>query len=605
MHNIMKKIFTLILLVGMLFVFIALFQTTQKAMSANTRGSLEYEEQNAIEQVGPPWDGHESWKYRIPVIINSGAYLPWYQVLLTLDNSNFNFSQAKPDGSDIRFTHSDGTTEINYWIESWNNSAQLAYVWVKVPGVAGGDTTIYLYYNNPNAAPLSNGPGTFDSFDDDWCDFPGAGCLLSNDASSLESLQYIDSPFVWSVISGSPSVTPTIPGYLNIWEGAGIKSYSTYLYRAVGYKANFGLGGEYERGGFFNHVSGTGTMIGDDCPGTPGDLFLINSGNCSQFSPPENWHDSYHVYEIRWINGQSYGDIDHGEYSASSSVQVPNSSLPVTLYSYLGSNATLTVDWVYVRQYRNPEPTVSVGTAQGLAELAIGSSDTPDPVRGNQNLTYQLTISNTNSIGAPSVIVTDTLPGEVIYVSAIPSQGSCNGEIICNLGTIPANSTAGITINVKVKSQINGTIINNAVVGSLFYDLNISDNANDQATFVDSILPTVEWIKPIGNRQTYVTTGGLILLEVLADDNDQIDRVEFWLYTEGDPDPWENFAKIYASPYQFLFDSDTLLPNKEYPIEAYAFDRAGNQNPLDEEHRQVIRIERIIMKSFYLPLLIR
>src|SRR4030042_4774620 len=164
MHNIMKKIFTIILLVGMLFVFIVLFQTTQKAMNANARGYLVHEEQNAIEQVGPPWDGHESWKYRIPVTINSGAYLPWYQVLITIDNSNFNFSQAKPDGSDIRFTHSDGTTELYYWIEAWNNSAQLAYVWVKVPGVAGGETTIYLYYNNPNAAPLSNGQGTFASF---------------------------------------------------------------------------------------------------------------------------------------------------------------------------------------------------------------------------------------------------------------------------------------------------------------------------------------------------------------------------------------------------------------------------------------------------------
>jgi uncharacterized repeat protein (TIGR01451 family) len=597
----MKKITYLILPIGMILLFVMLFHTSQRALSATTAPLVEGEEQNAIEQVGPPWDNHESWNYRIPVTIHSGTYLAWYQILVTLNNSNFDFSQAKPDGSDIRFTHTDGTTELNYWIESWNNSTQLAYVWVRVPGVADGETTIYLYYNNPNASSLSNGPSTFDSFDDDWCQFPGAGCNLGSKTQSPNPYQDIDSLFVWSVIGASPSVTPTIPGYLNIWEGSGIKSTSSYLYRAVGYKANFGLGGEYERAGFLNHISGTGTMIGDDCLGTPGDLFLINSGICTQFSPLDDWHDAYHVYELRWITAQSYGDIDHGDSVASSSNQVPNSSLPVTLYSYPGSKATLRVDWVYVRQFRNPEPTVSLDTAQGLVKLAIGTFDTPDPVRGNQNLTYQLTISNTSSITAPFVVMTDTLPGGVNFVSAIPSQGSCNSEVICNLGSIPANSTAGITI--IVKPQIDGAIINNAVVGSPSYELDLSDNTSIQETLVDSVRPTVEWIKPVANRQTYVTTGGLVMLEASAEDNDQIARVEYWIY---DGVSWENLAKIYTSPFQFLFNSDLLLSNQQYPIEAYAFDRAGNQNPLDpEELRQVIYIERILTKPFYLPLTLK
>jgi uncharacterized repeat protein (TIGR01451 family) len=597
----MKKILYLILPIGMLLFLGMLFHPSQRALSATTASSMGGEEQNAIEQVGPPWDDHEGWNYRIPVTIHSGTNLAWYQILVPLNSSNFDFNRAKPDGSDIRFTHTDGTTELSYWIESWNNSTQLAYVWVKVPGVSSGDTTIYLYYNNPNASSISNGPSTFDSFDDNWCQFPGAGCTLLSETQSLNSSQDIDSLFIWYPIGESPSVTPTIPGYLNIWEGTGIKSSSSYLYRAIGYRANFGLGGENERAGFLNHISGTGTTIGDDCAGTPGDLFLINSSNCTQFLPQANWHDSYHVYELRWITGQSYGDIDHGAYNASSSNQVPNSTLPVTLYSYPGSNATLKVDWVYVRQYRNPEPTVSMGTAQGLVKLAIDTIDTPDPVRGNQNLTYQLTIANTSSITAPFVVMTDTLPGGVNFISAIPSQGSCNDEVICSLGSIPANSTAGITI--IVKPQIDGVIINNAVVGSPSYELDQGNNISVQETLVDSVFPTVEWVEPVGNRQTYVSTGGLIMLEAAADDNDQIARVEYWLFNGS---AWENLAKIYISPYQFLYDTDLLLPNQQYPIEAYAFDRAGNKNlQYPEELRQVIYLERIITKSFYLPLTIK
>jgi uncharacterized repeat protein (TIGR01451 family) len=556
---------------------------------------------NGIEQNGPPWDGHENWNYRIPVTISSGTSLAWYQILVTLDDSNFNFNQAQPDGSDIRFTHTDGTTELSYWIESWNASTQLARIWVKVPGLASGDTTIYLYYDNPNATSTSNGSNTFDSFDDDWCDFPGAGCMPSMVSPTYKPLQDISSEFVWSIIGTTPSVTPTIPGYLNIWEGSGIKSTSTYLYRAIGYRANFGLGGEYLRGGFLNHTNGTGTMIGDDCSGMPGDLFLINSSNCTQFLPQGNWHNAFHVYEVRWVEGQSYGDIDHGNYAASSTVQVPNTSIPVTLYSYPGSKAKLTVDWVYVRQYRNPEPNILFGDAQGLVELVIECVDSPDRVKGGEEITYQLTISNSSDIPAPFVVVTNTLPAGVRFISAIPSQGSCNSEILCNLGTIPANSTAGITI--IGQPQTDGIIINQAVVGSPNYELDLSDNISEQETLVDSVLPTVAWIEPVGKGGIFETSGGMVLLEATAADNDQIERVEFWLYHDGNPEPWENIAKIYSSPYQFLLDSDTLLPNQHYPVEAYAFDRAGNRSSLDDNLRQVIYIIRILTKPFYLPLI--
>ena len=597
----MKKIYGLILTVGILVVLFASLHAPQKAMSALLVPSMGSEESSAIEQNGPPWDGHENWNYRIPVTISSGTALAWYQILVTLDESNFDFSQARPGGSDIRFTHSDGTTELSYWIESWNASTQLARIWVKVPGLAGGETTIYLYYDNPNATSTSNGPNTFDSFDDDWCDFPGAGCMASMDLPTIKPVQDIDSEFVWSPIGATPSVTPTIPGFLNIWEGSGIKSKSTYLYRAIGYKANFGLGGEYLRGGFLNHTNGTGTMIGDDCPGMPGDLFLINSGNCTQILPQGNWHNSFHVYEVRWVDGKTYGDIDHGDYAASTSVQVPNTSLPVTLYSYPGSKAKLTVDWVYVRQYRNPEPSLLFGDAQGLVELVIDSSDTPDPVKVGEELTYQLTISNTSNIPAASVVVTNTLPAGVIFISATPSQGSCNSEIQCVLGIIPAKSTAGITI--LGQPQTDGIIVNHAMIGSAEYELDLSDNISEPVTLVDSILPTVEWTKPVKKGDIFETSGGKILLEATAVDNDQIERVEFWLYHEGNPGSWENLAKIVSPPYQFLLDSDKLLANQLFPVEAYAFDRAGNQSSLDQGLRQVIYIKRTLMKPFYFPLI--
>jgi hypothetical protein len=91
-----------------------------------------------------------SWPYRCAVTItNSGSTsLTDYQVKITLNNS-FDFSNAKSDGSDLRVTSHDGTTLIPFWIENWNAVTQQASIWVKVPMLGVGGTTVYLYYGNP------------------------------------------------------------------------------------------------------------------------------------------------------------------------------------------------------------------------------------------------------------------------------------------------------------------------------------------------------------------------------------------------------------------------------------------------------------------------
>jgi uncharacterized repeat protein (TIGR01451 family) len=97
-----------------------------------------------------------------------------------------------------------------------------------------------------------------------------------------------------------------------------------------------------------------------------------------------------------------------------------------------------------VRQYRDPEPAVMVGTEQGLVDLEIRSIDTPDPLYPGEEITYLLTISNTSSIEAPGVIVTDTLPTGVVLGNLEP-EGICipGDEVVCNLSTIQSlNITA-------------------------------------------------------------------------------------------------------------------------------------------------------------------
>ena len=107
------------------------------------------------------------WDCRKPVIINNpGDALSDYQVLVTLNSSNFDYSKANPDGSDIGFVDGDNTVALNYWIEEWDAAGD-SMIWVKVPSIKdSGNTTIYMYYGNPIAISQSNGTATFELFDD-------------------------------------------------------------------------------------------------------------------------------------------------------------------------------------------------------------------------------------------------------------------------------------------------------------------------------------------------------------------------------------------------------------------------------------------------------
>lgn len=106
------------------------------------------------------------WQYRVPVTItnSTGTTLIEHQVQIILDGS-FAWANTLPGGADIRITASDARTDIPFWIESWNEGTS-ANIWVKVPVVEAGATSIYIYYGRVLAQSASNGFNTFEFFDD-------------------------------------------------------------------------------------------------------------------------------------------------------------------------------------------------------------------------------------------------------------------------------------------------------------------------------------------------------------------------------------------------------------------------------------------------------
>ena len=97
------------------------------------------------------------------------------------------------------------------------------------------------------------------------------------------------------------------------------------------------------------------------------------------------------------------------------------------------------------------------------ADLSVTKTDSPDPVTEGNLLTYTLTVSNAGPDDATNVVLTDTLPGSVTFVSATPSQGApCTGTttITCNLGAISNGNNA--TVQIVVIPNTPGSITNNA-----------------------------------------------------------------------------------------------------------------------------------------------
>jgi uncharacterized repeat protein (TIGR01451 family) len=91
------------------------------------------------------------------------------------------------------------------------------------------------------------------------------------------------------------------------------------------------------------------------------------------------------------------------------------------------------------------------------ADLSITASAAPNPVPVGANLTFTFTVTNQGPSQATGVVVANTLPAGVAYVSATTSQGTAtqmNGTVTARLGTLAAGATATVTAVVSAPSQV-------------------------------------------------------------------------------------------------------------------------------------------------------
>jgi biopolymer transport protein ExbB len=115
------------------------------------------------------WDG--KWQHRKKVVLDTtgqGAELKEsvadFPLLLRLNSGNFDFANAKSDGSDIRMVGADDKTPLKFHIERYDPKEDMALIWVKAPRLAAsGQDFIWIYYGNNAAASGQDPGGTYDA----------------------------------------------------------------------------------------------------------------------------------------------------------------------------------------------------------------------------------------------------------------------------------------------------------------------------------------------------------------------------------------------------------------------------------------------------------
>jgi hypothetical protein len=311
-----------------------------------------------------PW--LTGWQYRRPITIDNSSNsssLTDYQVVVTLNTQSLiSAGKMRSDGGDIRFTDSDGTTLLNYWIESGINSASTK-IWVKVPSIPGNSTkTIYVYYGNSSATSLSDGDNTFLFFDDfdDGANYGDKWEVIRGNAGTeivQQNGQLIldgNGPTLYGItvrtnnqLSLPNNVAVETLVYSYDWN----EMVSIFLSATndINYSNNHGFDDGYDFG--FWGWDGTRHALRVWVNGTDTRLQWPSTSAASN-------NTFYRLIAIRNGNNLS-GYINNNLVLSATNSTYTSGWLRIMLMVW--DNAKWGYDWILVHKYTSPEPTTSVG----------------------------------------------------------------------------------------------------------------------------------------------------------------------------------------------------------------------------------------------------
>ena len=348
----------------------------------------------------------EGWSYRKSITLSTGTqynaglteYVVRFKVYYGVGNDDPNNyiiylnEHGKTDFSDVRFTTLDGLV-LPYWIES-KVDGNYAVFWVTIP-VESSTTTIYIYYGNSEAVYEGDPNEVFIFFDDftvlsdNWL---VTGVCRSSTVPNLASV-YVSNGWLrmegWNSCAGvyyglgipTPTVGIAVETYVNIssypynadWFILFLTSSKDNAHNYRDVRARTGAVS------WDNHYWYLWTHSGDAVAG-----LLVSEGN---------HRVSFHVS----VNKQKLVVNDTVLLSTQYNVNIPTPLYLVLLHGGVSLNyINYGVDWVGIRAYVEPEPTIS----------SIGSEESVLPPTGFvDGVLVSLTDNYVVTVGVPNEFI--------------------------------------------------------------------------------------------------------------------------------------------------------------------------------------------------------
>lgn len=320
--------------------------------------------------------------YQDMTLNNTGTDLTNYQVMFTVNTSSgtssgstiYLNSHSESDLDDLRFT-STGDTVYDYWIETNPVMASPYTVFVEIPSIPSGNSTMRVQYDNAGASAYSNGTNTFVFIDD--CDTVDTGkWTVTGDVTASGGL---------ITIRGKSSSLSKIVGKVN---------YSPPIileYRATFSSQNDATGGIRHDtapidGGYFASAS-------------PSDLFsTYNEGTVTTTALTLD-HVNGKIYGVKYKSSSyCYGQINRNNI-ATHTTNVPDEAIPIRFAanSPTSTYAVVNLNWVLIRSYADTEPTIPAWSGELLTSTIPVAAFSANVTSGTNPLTVLFTDASTNT----------------------------------------------------------------------------------------------------------------------------------------------------------------------------------------------------------------
>lgn len=386
---------------------------------------------NALSQA---WNGmlDEISLYNRPLSADQASYLYNNNISPLLQKDLY--AHCQDDGDDLRFTTSDGITEIPHYKELFDGSEQYARIWLKISELANGNNTIYIYYGNSNATTVSSWTNTMSYADDFTDESISASWTVTNGNGTITEAGG-DLDFSYSGTSTDWWTAPTgrqakiiknnnVPSY-NFWAQAKLLSYT------VNDRTHAGIGvydsddSAYIFGrqdGAANNdfnLSKIGGAVSASYSSTALPVWLGALNTASGFSFWISYDD------MTWFPvGSTYSDITFRNFILFGK-------------SWLGNALNFSMDDFFIRRYLANPPTMEMSSYEEI--------ETPSLVFTIEGIGSGIT---NNGITTDIASTFNTIPFGILKM-ATPKYAA-------QKLTVTSNALNGYTVNIKLDGYIQG-----------------------------------------------------------------------------------------------------------------------------------------------------